>query len=64
MPTVKCPTCNSAVQWNNEAKFKPFCSGRCRLIDLGAWASDRYAIPAESPAETDETARSEVSTKH
>lgn len=64
MTAVKCPTCGNKVNWTREAKFKPFCSERCRMIDLGAWASDRYAISAESPAETDETARSEVSTKH
>lgn len=43
--TVKCPTCGEQVTWNDEATFKPFCSDRCRLIDLGAWANEDYQIP-------------------
>ena len=46
--TVKCPTCARDVRWNSEATFRPFCSERCRLIDLGAWASEGYSI-AETP---------------
>lgn len=45
MPTrVKCPTCRVEVQWEGNP-HRPFCSERCRLIDLGAWASERYRIP-------------------
>ncbi|HNO87990.1 MAG TPA: DNA gyrase inhibitor YacG, partial [Rhodocyclaceae bacterium] len=36
---VKCPTCGKAVLWVPENAFRPFCSERCRKIDLGAWAS-------------------------
>ncbi|MBI2181503.1 MAG: DNA gyrase inhibitor YacG [Deltaproteobacteria bacterium] len=43
---VKCPTCKTEVQWENNP-HRPFCSERCRLIDLGAWATERYKIPAE-----------------
>lgn len=43
---VKCPTCGAPVAWGPEAPFRPFCSERCRLIDLGAWASESYRIPA------------------
>jgi endogenous inhibitor of DNA gyrase (YacG/DUF329 family) len=46
MPTkVRCPTCDIEVVWNDEARFRPFCSNRCKQIDLGAWASDSYSIP-------------------
>ena len=43
---VKCPTCKTEVAWEDNP-FRPFCSERCRLIDLGAWANDKYKIPAE-----------------
>jgi len=50
---VKCPTCQRDLDWEN-APFRPFCSERCRLIDLGAWLSEQRAIPGESthPQET------------
>ena len=41
---VKCPECGLKVSWNTSARFKPFCSERCKLIDLGAWASERHSI--------------------
>ena len=44
---VKCPTCEKTVQWTPEEKYRPFCSERCKLIDLGDWASERHAIPGE-----------------
>lgn len=43
-----CPQCGKAVAWNSEARFKPFCSERCRLIDLGAWLDERHRIAGES----------------
>lgn len=47
---VHCPTCQKEVVWSPESIFRPFCSERCRLIDLGAWADDSYSIPTtESP---------------
>ncbi|CAM2949753.1 DNA gyrase inhibitor YacG [Cupriavidus taiwanensis] len=54
MPAVvKCPTCGTEVAWVPDNKFRPFCSERCKQIDLGAWASEKYVIggkPGESPA--------------
>jgi len=44
---VKCPTCHRDLDWDT-APFRPFCSERCRLIDLGAWLSEQHAIPGES----------------
>ena len=44
---VKCPTCQKKVEWTESSIFRPFCSDRCRLIDLGEWASEKHAIPAE-----------------
>lgn len=48
MAVVRCPTCNDAVVWSAASSFRPFCSARCKNVDLGAWASERYAITAES----------------
>jgi endogenous inhibitor of DNA gyrase (YacG/DUF329 family) len=50
--TVKCPTCRREIDWGN-APFRPFCSERCRLIDLGAWLSEQRSIPGDTvqPAE-------------
>lgn len=48
--TVKCPTCGKQVRWVAEAQWRPFCSERCRLIDLGAWADGSHAIPGEPAA--------------
>lgn len=46
MPTiVDCPTCGKKVEWNEKNKFRPFCSERCKQIDLGAWAEEKYSIP-------------------
>jgi uncharacterized protein len=41
---VKCPTCGKDVQWVPENRFRPFCSERCKQIDLGAWAAEKYRI--------------------
>jgi endogenous inhibitor of DNA gyrase (YacG/DUF329 family) len=48
--TVACPTCGKPVRWLPEAKWRPFCSERCRLIDLGEWIDERHRIsePEES----------------
>lgn len=52
MPSsVKCPTCNTLVIWSPESKFRPFCSERCKLIDLGEWASESYTIPVKNDIE-------------
>ncbi|WP_025731963.1 DNA gyrase inhibitor YacG [Carnimonas nigrificans] len=45
---VKCPQCGTQVVWNEEqSPYRPFCSKRCRLIDLGEWASEGHRIPGE-----------------
>jgi len=54
-PVVKCPTCGRPVVWSEDSKFRPFCSERCKMIDLGAWASDGYVVPG-GPAEEIEEA--------
>nr|WP_303907596.1 DNA gyrase inhibitor YacG [Thiohalomonas denitrificans] len=46
-PTVHCPTCGRPVRWEPEQKWRPFCSERCKLIDLGAWSDEDHRIPGE-----------------
>ncbi len=41
---IRCPICKKETQWDNNP-FKPFCSERCKLIDLGKWASEDYRVP-------------------
>lgn len=51
---VKCPTCSKPAEYAPENAFRPFCSERCKLIDLGEWASGNYAIPSQTPPEPEE----------
>lgn len=44
---VNCPTCKIEIQWSKENAYRPFCSHRCQLIDLGAWAAEEHSIPGE-----------------
>jgi len=44
---ISCPTCNKQNTWNHENVFRPFCSDRCKLIDLGEWASENRKIPGK-----------------
>ncbi len=49
--TVRCPICRKETEWTPEARWRPFCSERCRMIDLGQWASEGWKIEGEtSPA--------------
>ena len=44
---VCCPRCGQKTVYSTVNKFRPFCSERCKLIDLGDWASGKFAIPTE-----------------
>ncbi|WP_286239686.1 DNA gyrase inhibitor YacG [Neptuniibacter halophilus] len=44
-PSIKCPTCEKQQVWDSNNPHRPFCSERCKLIDLGAWANEEYTIP-------------------
>ncbi|WP_246212076.1 DNA gyrase inhibitor YacG [Usitatibacter palustris] len=52
MKKVACPTCGTLALFSQANPWRPFCTERCRLIDLGAWATESYAIPAK-PGEDD-----------
>lgn len=48
--TVKCPQCGKPVKWVPDNAWRPFCSARCKALDLGAWASENYRVPgSEEP---------------
>ena len=49
-PTVSCPTCQKPVLWNENSPYRPFCSQRCKMIDLGPWADESYRIPSQEEA--------------
>ena len=45
---VACPTCGREIEWNETERWRPFCSERCQLIDLGAWFEEQRSVPGES----------------
>jgi hypothetical protein len=45
--SVNCPTCGKKVEWTKAFQWKPFCSERCKLIDLGDWAEGNNRIPGK-----------------
>ena len=51
---VKCPQCGAPVRWEAASRWRPFCSERCKLIDLGAWAAERYRIPGVEAPDADD----------
>lgn len=44
---LDCPTCGEKVLWTEDFPHRPFCSERCKMIDLGEWASENHKIPGE-----------------
>lgn len=44
MVSVNCPTCQTLVDWDDTSQWKPFCSERCKLIDLGDWIDEKHKI--------------------
>ena len=53
MAVVQCPTCGESVTWGPGSPFRPFCSERCKNVDLGAWAAERYAIGPDEEGDAD-----------
>ena len=56
-----CPTCNEINTWRQDNPFRPFCSERCKLIDLGAWADESQCIPGEAAKPEDSDSQQEDS---
>jgi hypothetical protein len=53
LKNLKCPTCRKSAPWEGNP-FRPFCSERCKMIDLGAWASEEFRIPADQKPDDEE----------
>ncbi len=47
---IKCPTCSREHDYYQSKPWSPFCCERCKLIDLGAWASEEHRIKGEAAA--------------
>ncbi len=51
---VPCPSCRKPALYAASNPWRPFCSERCRSVDLGAWASEQFRVPAEAPTDDDQ----------
>ena len=49
---VACPQCGTMVEWDPQNRYRPFCSARCKMNDLGAWATESYRVPVEEDDES------------
>ena len=45
---VRCPNCGRQVRYSKDNPYRPFCSERCRLLDLGAWANEERTVPGNA----------------
>lgn len=52
---VTCPQCGNEVVWNKDNPYRPFCSERCKMIDLGQWATESYRIPNSKEDDPEES---------
>ena len=50
---VRCPACGGDSVYAPSNRWRPFCSERCRVIDLGAWASEAYRVPVPPDAQSE-----------
>lgn len=50
---ITCPQCDKTMTWE-ENPWRPFCSERCKLLDLGKWASEEYRVPVSESEERQE----------
>ncbi len=59
---VKCPQCGKEVEFTGN-EFRPFCSERCKLLDFGAWADEKYTLPVEGEMSEEDLDRIEKALK-
>jgi hypothetical protein len=53
---VSCPHCGKSVEWTPANRYRPFCTERCKLIDFGAWATEKYRVPVAEEKDQPEDA--------
>ena len=51
---MKCPTCGKPAEWKDNP-YRPFCSERCKLVDLSRWVNEEYRVPGPSVPEKPES---------
>jgi endogenous inhibitor of DNA gyrase (YacG/DUF329 family) len=57
---VHCPTCKKTSTWLSNNPYRPFCSDRCKLIDLGDWASEKHRVAGEEISKEDDNSEDET----
>ncbi len=50
---MRCPICRKPVDLSSANPFRPYCSERCRTVDLGTWASEDYRVPGKAAEDTE-----------
>lgn len=50
---IPCPNCGTPSPYTPTNEYRPFCSERCKMIDLGQWATETYRIPDHSPTDSE-----------
>ena len=48
MRKVRCPHCGKIIEYSLENSYRPFCTERCKMIDLGEWADEKFKIPTKN----------------
>jgi endogenous inhibitor of DNA gyrase (YacG/DUF329 family) len=60
---ISCPTCGKKDTWTTENPLRPFCSERCKLIDLGDWADEKFRVPSD-PVDINELPEDKEDSEH
>lgn len=57
---VKCPTCRKEIEYSKDNQYRPFCGERCQILDLGAWADEKYRVPLSEQENSSVNEKSDV----
>lgn len=57
---TSCPQCGKKDTWKTDNVDRPFCSARCKLIDLGAWADEKHVIPGDQKISSEDDENNEL----
>lgn len=60
MTMVTCPSCKTELVWDINNRYRPFCSPRCKLIDLGKWANEEFVISRNVKNSVDNLSEEEI----
>jgi uncharacterized protein len=59
MRKVPCPQCGKVTEYKPENPYRPFCSERCKIIDLGDWAGEKFKIPTQDQGDRSKISHSD-----